>query len=78
MHLVANHQAASPDSESGTDNILHTRASIPVAATIDEAAILLTLSRRTVADLIATGRLKSKRIGRRRIITRAALEEFLK
>jgi excisionase family DNA binding protein len=43
----------------------------------DEAAELLGLSRELLNDLIRTGALKSKKAGRRRIISRHHLAAFL-
>lgn len=41
-----------------------------------EAADLLSISLRTIDFLIASGGLKSQRLGRRRLIARKSLEEF--
>ena len=53
------------------------RLSVPVVSTPREACEILTISRRKLADLLATGRLKSRRVGRRRITLRCDLEKFL-
>ena len=53
------------------------RANCPPILRITEAAEVLTVSRRTIAELLAQGAIASKRIGRRRIVTRAALEKYL-
>jgi excisionase family DNA binding protein len=50
----------------------------PLAVGVHEAARLLGISPRTVANLIARGELPSRRIGRRRVIPVALLEAFLK
>lgn len=49
-----------------------------LAVDVPEAARRLSVSVRTVAALIATGELASRRIGRRRIIPVKALEAFLR
>lgn len=48
-----------------------------LAVGVDEAARRLGLSRRTVASLIARRELRSRKVGRRRIIPVSALEAFL-
>lgn len=53
------------------------RATCPAVLRIDEVAAFLTVSRRTVCGLLADGKLQSKRIGRRRVILRTGLEDFL-
>jgi excisionase family DNA binding protein len=55
---------------------LSIRFSVPALCTIDEAAEILTLSKRTVATLISDGKLKTVPLGRRRIVSRAALEKL--
>jgi excisionase family DNA binding protein len=44
---------------------------------VTEVAELLRIHRATVYDLLATGELRSTTLGRRRLIPRAALEEFV-
>lgn len=44
---------------------------------IDEAATAIGVCRRTVCTLITTGRLKSIKIGRRRVIPVAAVRDLL-
>lgn len=53
------------------------RINVPSILTIVEAAALLTISKRKAADLLASGRLKSIRIGRRRVVRRCDLEQLL-
>jgi len=48
-----------------------------LAVSIAEAARRLGISARTVATLIATGELASRKIGRRRIIPVSVLEAFI-
>jgi excisionase family DNA binding protein len=48
-----------------------------LAVDIAEAARRLGVSPRTVAALVATGELSSRRIGRRRVIPVRALERFI-
>jgi excisionase family DNA binding protein len=49
-----------------------------LAVAIPEAARRLGISPRTVATLIAQKQLRSRKIGRRRVIPLRALEEFLR
>ena len=51
--------------------------STALAYSLDQAAQLIGVSRRTIYTLIAEGQLPSKKIRARRVITRAALEAFL-
>jgi excisionase family DNA binding protein len=44
---------------------------------VTEVADLLGIHRATVYDLLATGELRSTTLGRRRLIPRAAVEEFV-
>jgi excisionase family DNA binding protein len=48
-----------------------------LAYSVDEAARVLGVSRRTVYELIAEGRLHSAKLYARRLVTRAELERFL-
>ncbi|MCY9783035.1 helix-turn-helix domain-containing protein [Nocardiopsis sp. EMB25] len=48
-----------------------------VAYSIEEAAQALSLGRTTVKKLVATGKLASVRVGRRRLIPRSVLEEYV-
>ena len=48
-----------------------------LAYSVDEVAALLSLGRNSVKDLIYQGRIKVKRVGRRVIVPRWALDEFL-
>ena len=48
-----------------------------VLRNIDESADELGVSARTVATLIARGELRSIKIGRRRLVPRQAIEEFV-
>lgn len=68
--------SASLANPSGAENNT-IRNQVPAVLSILEAAVVLTISKRKAADLIATGSLKSIRIGRRRVITRGAVEDFL-
>jgi excisionase family DNA binding protein len=49
-----------------------------LAVSVIDAAHRLGVSPRTVATLISQGELKSRKIGRRRVILVAALEAFLR
>lgn len=48
-----------------------------LAVGMGEAARLLSLSPRTIATLVLNGTLKSRKIGRRRLIAMSDLREFL-
>jgi excisionase family DNA binding protein len=48
-----------------------------LAYSVDEASRVLGVSRRTVYELIAEGRIRSAKLYARRLITRAELERFL-
>jgi excisionase family DNA binding protein len=43
---------------------------------VQESAVVLGVSPRTIQNLISTGKLLAKRIGRRVVIHKSALEEF--
>lgn len=49
----------------------------PRGVSIDEAARLIGVSRRTVYELVARGRLRTCKLGRRRIVPVAAIDELL-
>ena len=49
----------------------------PLLLSVAEVAMLLGVHRSTVYDLLAAGELRSTTLGRRRLIPRAALEEFV-
>jgi excisionase family DNA binding protein len=56
----------------------HNIPSVPrYALSLDEAAASLGLCRRTVADLVASGRLSSIRVGRRRLVPVTELARFI-
>jgi excisionase family DNA binding protein len=56
---------------------MRTAQTEPVAATIPEACRISGLGRSTVYNLIATGRLKSTKIGKRRLVILASLKAVL-
>ena len=58
------------------DNSPDIRSRVPALLSIPETAAVLTLSRRSVAEMLADGRLKAIRLGRRRIIRRSDLEKL--
>lgn len=55
----------------------HVVAVVPVAYRIEEAAEALRVSRTHVYELIRSGRLRSVKIGSRRLVPIAALDEYL-
>lgn len=50
----------------------------PLAYSVNETAKALRLSRTTVCNLIYSGQLKHRKVGRRVLVPRAALERFLR
>ena len=52
------------------------RSNVPAVCTIAEAAEVLTISKRKVCEMTASGELKVLRLGRRVVITRDALEKL--
>ena len=50
---------------------------VPVAYDVDEAAVALRLSRSALYELIRSGRLRSVKSGRRRLVPVAALTAYL-
>ena len=50
---------------------------VPVAYDVDEAAIALRLSRSALCELIRSGRLRSVKSGRRRLVPVSALGDYL-
>ena len=48
-----------------------------LAVSTRQAAVLVSLSHRYVKELIATGKIRVRRIGRRVIVPMASIEEFL-
>jgi excisionase family DNA binding protein len=65
--------SAEPDREPASNEQRGER----LAYSVDEAARALGLSRDVIYDQLRTGRLKSLKVGRRRIITREHIGEFL-
>lgn len=53
------------------------RAVVPLLLSVDEAALLLGLGRTTTYQLVLSGRLASVKVGRRRLVPRRCLEEFV-
>ncbi|MFI5223959.1 MAG: helix-turn-helix domain-containing protein [Nitrospirales bacterium] len=53
------------------------RSSCPQILRLDEAAQILTVSRRTIMALLQAGTLTGKKIGRRRVMLRAELEKYI-
>ena len=51
--------------------------STPLLISVSEAARLLSIGRNTAYELIAAGRLPSVKLGRRRLVSRAALEAWI-
>jgi len=49
----------------------------PLLVDLDEAAVLLSVSRRSVQTLVYEGRLASVQVGRRRLIAMPDLEAFV-
>lgn len=49
-----------------------------LAFNLDEAAARISVSRGTLENLVATGQIKSFLVGRRRLVSRVALEAFVR
>jgi excisionase family DNA binding protein len=49
----------------------------PLLVTVEEAARLLGIGRTTMFGLIGSGEIKSVRLGKRRLISRKSLEQFV-
>jgi excisionase family DNA binding protein len=49
-----------------------------VLLTLTEFSLLASLSLRTVTKLVASGEIKSIRVGRRRLVSRAELDRFVR
>ncbi len=52
--------------------------SLPLLVSIAESCVLLGIGRTKVYELVAAGELKTRLIGRRRMVPRAELERFIK
>jgi len=57
--------------------IAQLRANPPLAMSVPEAALVLAVHTSTAWNLVWKGRLKTRRVGKRRIVRRADLEAFL-
>ena len=78
MRVIATPHPSTASQQPLADNPFPSiRCAVPAALTVGETAFVLTISKRKAADLIASGKLKSMLLGRRRIVTRGALEKFL-
>lgn len=49
----------------------------PILLSAEQAAALLAINRSTVYELLARGELVSFKIGRRRLISRSAIDQFI-
>jgi excisionase family DNA binding protein len=50
---------------------------VPVVYRVEEAAMALRLSRRTIYELIRSGRLRTVKVGTRRLVPVVALSEYV-
>ena len=50
---------------------------VPLLVTVSQACAILTVSRESLYRLLRSGEVRSRKIGRRRVIPKAALREFL-
>jgi excisionase family DNA binding protein len=50
---------------------------VPLLVTVEEAAELLRLGRTRMYELVMSGQVQSVKVGRRRLIPRKSLEEFV-
>jgi excisionase family DNA binding protein len=72
------HKTETPkQSESERLELRNSSAQTRMALSVEEAAQAVGLSERYMWNLVRTGKLVTKRIGRRRIVTVDALREFL-
>jgi excisionase family DNA binding protein len=53
------------------------RGIVPILLSVEDAARLLHLGRTTTYQLVLSGRLPSVKVGRRRLVLRRSLEEFV-
>jgi excisionase family DNA binding protein len=58
-------------------DITPSRPLAPLAYTVAEACEVMRLGRNTVLELLYSGQLRAIRVGRRWVIPRAAIEDFL-
>lgn len=49
----------------------------PVTISVEEAAMLLSIGRTVTYRLVLSGELRSVKIGRRRLVVRASVEEYV-
>ena len=75
--MTATNQVPTASLPPQADHLSQLRANVPAIMSVDEGAKVTTLSRRTIAALLAAGKLKSFRVGRRRLIRKTDLEAFL-
>ncbi len=52
--------------------------SVPLVASVDETAHLLGIGRTTLYQLMMSGALKSFKVGKRRLVSRASIDEYVK
>ena len=64
-------------SECFSDATAHENATSRLLLTVDNVAHLLSINRSTVYDMLGRGDLPSVKIGRRRLISRQALIDFI-
>ena len=74
MAIQPDTTSASRENQIEAENI---RFSVPAILSILETAAVMTLSRRKVMDLIGTGKLKTVKVGRRRVVPRTSIESLL-
>jgi excisionase family DNA binding protein len=61
---------------STNDQTLFPKA-LPVTISVEEAAVLLGVGRTVAYGLVLGGQLRSVKIGRRRLVIRASIEEYV-
>ena len=49
----------------------------PVLVTVEEAAVLLRIGRTTAYELVMSGKLKSVKVGRRRLVVRDGIRDYV-
>jgi excisionase family DNA binding protein len=53
------------------------RFGYPMLVTVEEAAVLLRIGRTTAYELVMSGKLKSVKVGRRRLVVRDGIRDYV-
>ena len=60
-----------------SDNCSMSQFGYPMLVTVEEAAMLLRIGRTTAYELVMSGKLKSVKVGRRRLVVRDGVREYV-